>query len=157
MKRIMRCLALVALAVFTSASFAQQPTPAQSLTSAQQPTLTSVEVKFHTTTDSKHQQTKLDVYVETSDGQEVAKSQGNGGRWNNHSTHTVKLRAEGSPTKGEVANGRILLTIHPQRWNKWSLNYKVTLKFSNGTFLTREFHGCVLSNHDPARADSLKG
>jgi len=56
MKTIMCCLALVALAVFTSAAFAQEPT------------LTSVEAKFDTTTDNKDQQTKLDVYVKTSDG-----------------------------------------------------------------------------------------
>ena len=48
MKTIMSCLALVALAVFTSAAFAQEPT------------LTSAEVKFDTTTDNKDQQTKLD-------------------------------------------------------------------------------------------------
>jgi hypothetical protein len=47
MKTIMYCLALVALAVFTSAAFAQEPT------------LTSVEAKFDTTTDNKDQQTKL--------------------------------------------------------------------------------------------------
>ena len=36
MKTIMSCLALVALAVFTSAAFAQQPAPAQEAAPAQQ-------------------------------------------------------------------------------------------------------------------------
>ena len=61
MKTIMYCLALVALSVFTSAAFAQEPT------------LTSAEAKFDTTTDNKDQQTKLDVYVKTNDGQEGAR------------------------------------------------------------------------------------
>ena len=89
MKKIMSCLALVALAVFTSGAFAQdqappqnpapaqQPTVAQDPAPDQEPTLTSAEVKFDTTTDNKDQQTKLDVYVKTSDGHEVAKSEGN--------------------------------------------------------------------------------
>ncbi len=80
MKTIMSCLALVALAVFTSAAFAQEPT------------LTSVEAKFDTATDNKDQQTKLDIYVKDSDGQEVAKAEGNEGRWNKNSTHTVPLQ-----------------------------------------------------------------
>jgi len=144
MKKIMSCLALAALAVFTSAAFAQEPT------------LTSAEVKFDTTTDNKDQQTKLDVYVKTSDGHEVAKAEGNEGRWNKNSTHTVTLQLEGSPTKEEVANGSVTLTLHPQRRNKWSFNYKVTLKFSDDTVIIKDLNGCFLTEHDPARTDSLK-
>ena len=161
MKTIMSCLALVALAVFTSAAFAQdpaaaqQPVAAQESAAAQQPTLTSVEAKFDTTTDNKDQQTKLDVYVKTSDGQEVAKSEGNTGRWNKNSTHTVALQVEGDRTKEEIRNGSVTLTLHPQRNDTWDFNYKVTLKFSDGSFITRDFHGCMLSNHDPNRTDSL--
>jgi hypothetical protein len=143
MKTIMSCVALVALAVFTSGAFAQEPT------------ITSAEVKFDTTTDNKDQLTKLDVYVKTSDGHEVAKSEGNTGRWNKNSTHTVTLEVEGNPTKGEVANGSVSLTLHPQRRNKWSFNYKVTLKFSDGTFITKDYEGCFLTEHDPTRTDSL--
>ena len=173
MKTIMSCLALLALAVFTSAAFAQeqapaqqpapaqlapvqQPAPAQQVVPVQDPTLTSVEAKFDTTSDNKDQQTKLDVYFKDSDGQEVAKAEGNEGRWNKNSTHTVTLLIEGSPTKAQVANGSVTLTLHPQRRNKWSFNYKVTLKFSDDTFITREFSGCLLTEHDPGRADSLK-
>jgi hypothetical protein len=144
MKTIMSCLALVALAVFTSAAFAQEPT------------LTSAEVKFDTTTDNKDQQTKLDVYVKASDGHEIAKAEGNEGRWNKNSTHTVALQVEGNPTKGEVADGNITLTLHPQRRNKWSFNYKVTFKFSDDSFITKDFTGCYLTDHDPARTDSFK-
>ena len=79
MKTIMSCLVLVAMAVFTSAAFAQEPT------------LTSGEVKFDTTTDNKDQETKLDVYVKTSDGQEVAKAEGNEGRWNKNSILSSSL------------------------------------------------------------------
>ena len=43
MKTLIYCLALVAMAGFTSAAFAQEPT------------LTSVEAKFDTTTDNKKQ------------------------------------------------------------------------------------------------------
>jgi hypothetical protein len=144
MKIIMSCLALVALAVLTSAAFAQEPT------------ITSAEVKFDTTSDNKDQETKLDVYVKTSDGHEVAKSEGNTGRWNKNSTHTVTLEVEGHPTKGEVANGSVSLTLHPQRRNKWSFNYKVTLKFSDDTVITKDFDSCLLTEHDTTRTDSLK-
>jgi hypothetical protein len=143
MKTIMSCLAFIALAVLTSAAFAQEPT------------ITSAEVKFDTTTDNKDQKTKLDVYVKTSEGHEVAKSEGNTGRWNKNSTHTVTLQVEGNPTKGEVANGSVSLTLHPQRRNKWSFNYKVTLKFSDGTFIIKDYDGCFLTEHDPTRTDSL--
>ena len=143
MKTIMSCLALVALAVFTSGAFAQEPT------------ITSAEVKFDTTTDNKDQQTKLDVYVKTSGGHEVAKSEGNTGRWNKNSTHTVTLQVEGNPTKEEIANGSVSLTLHPERRNKWSFNYKVTLKFSDGTFIIKDYDGCFLTEHDPTRTDSL--
>jgi hypothetical protein len=161
MKKIMSCLALLALAAFTSTAFAQESTPAQQTAPAQQvapvqePTLTSVEAKFDTLTDNKDQQTKLDVYLRNSDGQEVAKAEGNEGRWNKNSTHTVALQLEGNPTKGEIANGGVSLTLHPQRRNKWSFNYKVTLKFSDDTVITKDFNGCLLTEHDPARKDSL--
>jgi len=144
MKKIMSCLAFVALAVFTSGALAQEPT------------LTSVEAKFDTTTNNKKQDTKLDVYLKNRDGQEVAKAEGNEGRWNKNSTHTVALQVEGNPTKGEVADGNVTLTLHPQRRNKWSFNYKVTFKFSDDSFLTKDFKGCYLTDHDPARTDTFK-
>ena len=161
MKTIMSCLALVALAVFTSGAFAQDQAPAQQAVVAQEPapdqgpTLTSAEVKFDTTTDNKDQQTRLDVYMKTSHGHEVAKSEGNTGRWNKNSTHTVALQLEGNRTKEEVRDGSVSLTIHPQRNDSWDFNYKVTLKFSDGTLVTKDFHGCVLTNHDPNRTDLL--
>src|SRR5208282_1000077 len=101
MRTIMCCLALVAMALFTSAAFAQEPT------------LASVEAKFDTTTDHKKQDAKLDVYVKNRDGQEVAKSEGNEGLWDKHSTHSVILQIQGNPTKAEVAHGSIVLTFHP--------------------------------------------
>jgi hypothetical protein len=169
MKKIMCCLALVALAVFTSAAFAQDPAPApQQAPAAQQapapqeapaeePILTSAVVKFDTTTDNKDQKTGLDIYVKTNHGHEVAKSEGNEGHWNNNSTHTLTLSVEGNPTREQVANGSITLTIHPQRRDNWEFNYKVTFKFSDGTFITKEFDGCDLNQHDPTRTDSFKG
>ena len=167
MKQIMACLALVALAVFTSAAFAQEPAPAQQPTPAQVteqaqepmpdqgPTLSSAEVKFDTTTDNKDQQTRLDVYLKTGHGHEIAKSEGNTGRWNKNSSHTVSLQVEGNRTKEQIRDGSVSLAIHPQRNDSWDFNYKVTLKFSDGSFITKDFHGCVLTNHDPSRTDSL--
>ena len=144
MKTIMSCLALVALAVFTSAAFAQEPI------------LTSAEAKFDTTTDNKDQQTKLDVYVKTSDGHEVAKSEGNEGDWKRNASHTITLQVESNPTKGEVENGSFSLTFHPQGSDKWEFNYKVTLRFSDGSVIRKDFNGCVLTQHGATRTDSLK-
>jgi hypothetical protein len=161
MKKIMSCLALVALAFFTLSAFAQDPPPAQEQAPAlqpapaEEPTLISADVKFDTTTDNKDQQTRLDVYVKTSHGHEVAKSEGNTGRWNKNSSHTVSLQVEGDRTKEAIRNGSISLTLHPEKNDSWDFNYKVTLKFSDGTFMTKDFHGCVLSNHDPSRTDTL--
>ena len=143
MKTIMCCLALVAMIAFPSAAFAQGPTFA------------SVEAKFDTTTDNKDQQTRLDIYVKTSHGHEVAKSEGNTGRWNKNSSHTVALQLEGDRTKEAITGGSVALTIHPERNDTWDFNYKVTLKFSDGTFITKDFHDCVLTNHDPSRTDLL--
>ena len=144
MKTIMSCLALVALAVFTSAAFAQEPA------------LTSVEAKFDTTTGNKKQDTKLDVYLKNRDGQEVGKSEGNEGLWDKHSSHSVTLQVEGNPTKAEVAHGRVSLTFHPRGGDTWKFNYKVTLKFSDDSVIRKEFNGCVLTQHDAKRTDSLK-
>ena len=144
MKTIMCCLALVAMAVFTSAAFAQEPT------------LTSVEAKFDTTTHNKNSNSKLDVYFKTSGGHEVAKSEGNEGRWNKNSSHTLTLQIEGSPTKAEVWNGAVSLTLHPHGADKWEFNYKVTLKFSDDSVITKKLEGCVLTQHDATRTDSLK-
>jgi len=102
MKHIMCCLALVAMAMSTSAA------------SAQELTLTSVEAKFDTTTDHKKQDTKLDVYLKNRDGQEVGKSEGNEGLWDKNSTHTLTLQIEGNPTKTDFANGSVSLTFHPR-------------------------------------------
>ena len=144
MKTIMYCLALVAMAVFTSAAFAQDPT------------LTSVEAKFDTTTSGKNGDTKLDVYVKNSDGQEVAKSEGNEGRWDKNSSHTLTLQIEGSPSKAEVWNGSVSLTLHPRKSDNWEFNYKVTLKFSDDSVITKKVEGCALTQHDATRTDSLK-
>ena len=144
MKKIMSCLALVAMAVFTSAAFAQDAT------------LSSVEAKFDTTTSNKNQDTRLDVYVKNSDGQEVAMSEGNEGRWDKNSSHTLTLQIEGSPSKAEVWNGSISLTLHPHGADKWEFNYKVTLKFSDDSVITKKVEGCVLTQHDATRTDSLK-
>jgi len=139
----MSCLALVALAVFTSAAFAQEPI------------LTSAEAKFDTATDNKDQQTKLDVYVKASDGHEIAKAEGNEGRWNKNSTHTVTLQVEGNPTKADVAKGTVLLTFHPRGSNKWDFNYKVILRFSDDSYIIKELEGCELTQYNVARTDSL--
>src|SRR5208282_4172511 len=141
MKTIMCCLALVAMAMSTSAA------------SAQELTLTSVEAKFDTTTGYKKQDTKLNVYLKNRDGKEVGKSEGNEGLWDKNSTHTLTLQIEGNPTKTDVANGSVSLTFHPRGGNPWKFNYKVTLKFSDDSSITKEVFGCVLTQYNTARAD----
>jgi hypothetical protein len=143
MKTIMSCLALAALAVFTSAAFAQEPT------------LTSVEAKFDTTTDHKKQDAQLDVYIKNRDGQDVAKSEGNEGLWDKHSTHTVILQVEGNPTKAEVAHGSIVLTFHPRGGDTWKFNDQITLKFSDDSSITKEVFGGVLTEYKTTRTDPL--
>ena len=143
MKTIMCCLALVDMAVFTSAA------------SAQEPTLASVEAQFDTTKDNKNSDTKLDVYLKNRDGQEVAKSEGNEGVWDKHSTHTLALQIEGNPTKSEVEKGSVLLTFHPRGGDTWKFNYKFTLKFSDDSSITKEVFGGVLTQYNTARTDPL--
>ena len=143
MKTIMSCLALLAMATFTSPMFAQEPT------------LTSVEAKFDTTTHNKNTNSKLDVYFKTGGGHEVAKSEGNEGDWKRNASHTITLQVESNPTKGEVENGSFSLTFHPQGADKWEFNYKVTLRFSDGSVIRKDFNGCVLTQHDATRTDSL--
>ena len=161
MKKLMSCLALAALAVFTSAAFAQDPAPAQQAGPAQQeaqadePTLTSVEVKFDTTRDNKNPNSKLDVYIKTSHGNEIAKSEGNTGVWNNNSTHTVTLEVEGVRPKHQIRDGSVLLTFHPHGADKWEFNYKDTLKISDNSVINKEFNDCQLTQHNPRRTDSL--
>ena len=143
MKTIMCLLAVVAMAMFTSAAFAQDIT------------LTSVEVKFDTTTDNKNPDSKLDVYIKTNHGHEIAKSEGNLGVWNNNSTHTLTLEVEGVRTKEELADGTVVLTFHPHGADKWEFNYKVTLKFSDDSSIIKEFNDCRLTQHNASRTDSL--
>jgi hypothetical protein len=167
MKKVIPCLALFAFAVFTTGALAQDQAPAQNPTPAEQPavaqeqapdqepTLTSAEVKFDTTSDNKDQQTRLDVYMKTSHGHDVAKSEGNTGRWKRNSTHTVVLQIEGNRTKDQLKDGSVSLSIHPQKNDSWNFNYKVTLKFSDGTYIVRDYSACVLTEKDPSRTDSL--
>jgi hypothetical protein len=131
------------MAGFTSAAFAQEPT------------LTSVEAKFDTTKDDKNGDSKLDVYVKNRDGQEVAKSEGNEGVWERHSSHSVTLQVEGNPTKAEVAHGSVVLTFHPRGGDTWKFNYKVTLTFSDNSSITKELVGGVLTQYKTARTDPL--
>jgi hypothetical protein len=142
-KTIMYCLALVAMAGFTSAAFAQEPTRI------------SAQVKFNTTRDDKNSDTKLDVYLKTSEGHEVAKSEGNEGRWKKNSSHTAALQVEGGRSKAEVENGSVSLTLHPKGNDEWDFNYEVTLKFSDGSVIRKHFNGCVLTQDSPARTDVL--
>ena len=143
MKTIICCLAPVAIAVFTSAAFAQEPT------------LTSVEAKFETTRDNKKQDTQLDVYLKNRNGQEVGKSEGNEGVWDKHSSHSVNLQVEGNPTKAEVAKGSVTLTFHPRGGDTWRFDYKVTLKFSDDSWIRKEVYGCVMDQYNTARTDPL--
>ena len=132
------------MALFTSAAFADEPT------------LTNAEAKFDTTTNSKNRDTKLDVFVKNSDGNKVAKSKDNGGRWDRNSSHTVSLQVEGNPTKADAENGTVRLALYPNKNNKWAFNYKLTLKFSDDSVITKELKGCVLTQSDATRTDSLK-
>ena len=143
MKTLMCCLALVAMTIFPSVAFAQGPT------------LASVEAKFDTTTNDKKQDALLGIYVKNRDGQEVGKSEGNEGVWDKHSSHSVTLQVEGNPTKAEVAHGSVSLTFHPRGGNTWKFNYKVTLKFSDDSSITKEVFGCVLTQYNTARTDPL--
>jgi hypothetical protein len=117
--------------------------------------LTSVETRFDTTKDNKNQGTQLDVYLKSSDGQEVGKSEGNENRWDKNSTHRLMLHIEGNPTKADVAKGTVLLTFHPRGSNKWDFNYKVILRFSDDSYIIKELEGCELTQYNVARTDSL--
>jgi len=143
MKSMMLYLAIIAMAVSTSAAFAQEPV------------LTSVEAQFDTTKDNKNGDSKLDVYLKNVNGHEVAKSEGNEGVWNRHSIHTVSLEIEGNPTKADVEKGSVLLTFHPNGADDWKFNYKATLKFSDGSSIIKELFGCVLTEYNTARTDTL--
>jgi hypothetical protein len=147
----MCCLAVVVMALFTSAAFAQDQAP-----TPQNITLTSVQVKFDTTTDNKNPDSRLDVYIKTNHGDEIAKSEGNLGVWDNNSTHTLTLEVEGVRTKEELADGSVTLTFHPHGADKWEFNYKVTLKFSDGSSIIKGFNNCRLTQHDASRTDSLR-
>jgi len=143
MKTLICCLALVTLAGLTPGAFAREPT------------LASVEAKFDTTTNDKKQDAELDVYIKNVDGQDVGKSEGNEGLWGKHSTHIVTLEIEGNPTKTGVAHGSIVLTFHPHGGDTWKFNYKVTLKFSDDSSITKEVFGGVLTQYNTARTDPL--
>ena len=122
---------------------------------AQGPTVTSVEAQFDTTKDNKNGNSKLDLYLKNVSGQEVGKSEGNEGIWDKHSTHTVALQIKGNPTKADVEKGSILLTFHPQGADTWKFNYKVTLSFSDGSSITKELFGGILTEYKTSRADPL--
>ena len=114
-----------------------------------------MQAQFDTTKDNKDSDTKLDVYLKDTKGQEVGKSEGNEGLWGKHSTNTVTLQIEGSPTKAEVEKGSVLLTYHPRGADDWKFNYKVTLKFSDDSSIIKQLFGCVLTEYRTSRTDSL--
>ena len=152
MKTMMSCLAVLAMAVFTSTTFAQDPAPAPALP---EPTLTSVEVKFDTGRDDKNSDSLLDVYIKSNHGHEIAKSEGNRGGWSNNSSHVVTLAVEGVKTKEQLTDGTVVLTFHPHGADHWKFSYKVTLKFSDNSSVIKEFNDCELTQHDASRTESL--
>jgi hypothetical protein len=152
MKTIMNCLAVFALAVLTSTTFAQDQAPA---TVPDGPTLTSVEVKFDTSRDNKNPDSLLDVYIKSNHGHEIAKSEGNRGVWNNNSSHVLTLEVEGVKTKEQLTDGTVVLTFHPHGADHWKFSYKVTLKFSDNSSIIKEFNDCELTQHDASRTDDL--
>src|SRR5579863_2254622 len=111
MKTIMSCLAVLAMAVFTSVTFAQEPAPAPAqadIATPDQPTLTSVEVKFDTGRENKNSDSLLDVYIKSNHGNEIAKSEGNRGVWDKNSSHILTLEVEGIKTKEQLRNGTVV-------------------------------------------------
>ena len=158
MKMIMSCLAILAMAVFTATTFAQEPAEAPApapIAAPDEPTLTSVEVKFDTTTDNKNPNSLLDVYVKTNRGREIAKSEGNRGVWDNNSSHILTLQVEGAKTKEQLKDGSVAMTFHPHGADKWNFNYKVTLKFSDNSSTIKDFTDCQLTQHAATRTDTL--
>lgn len=116
---------------------------------AEEPTLTSVECVFKTTTNDKDHDTVVDVTLKRSDDTVVADKGGISGHYNDHSTHHVALQVRGSSKRNEMNGSTLNVHISPNGNDKWEFDLDLELKWSDGSKAQKSFNGNVLTQDDP--------
>src|SRR5918911_1636878 len=113
----MRLLAICAVGSFLVLGRFCQPSPPTPPTPTPTPppqvTLSSVTANFHTTSNDKDDNTKLDVTFKKNDGTIIADSIGNTGHYNNGTDKPIPLNIHGTHNKNELSGSQLALHIAP--------------------------------------------
>ena len=124
----------------------------------------NISVIFNTTTNDKDHDTYLSVYLNMHDYNDnvdyyLAKKEGIGGHWNDHSENTVTLDLAGDYDLEKYKNAFVKLVISPNGNDKWEFNYTVKITYvdenNQSRTLTKEFSGKVLTQDNPTLSDPI--
>ena len=124
----------------------------------------NVEVIFNTTTNDKDHDTYLYVSLNVHDFSDnadyyLAKKEGIGGHWNDHSTNSVTLDLAGDYDLEKYKNAFMKLHISTNGNDKWEFNYTVKIIYvdENGQShtLAKDFNGKVLTQDNTDTSDPI--
>lgn len=102
--------------------------------------LINMEITFHTTSDDKDSDTRLEVWINKQGDLEAAYTQEDGEQYPNNSSHTLAVPPKSNPMLfSEVPGSWIQIRIHPYGHDTWRFSFDATLTFSDGTSIQR--HG----------------
>jgi hypothetical protein len=134
--------------VFVKLCESPHPSPTPTPTPPQV-TLSSVVAKFHTTSNDKDDNTKLDVELKKNDDTVVADSLRNTGHYNNNTDKDIPLTTHGTQSKSDLLGSKLKIHIAPTGNDKWEFNVDLVIKWSDGTATSKSFNGNVLTQDDP--------
>ena len=123
----------------------------------------SVVVTFYTNSNDKDDDTYVSISLNTHDyrfnsDSYLAKKEGIGGHWNDHSTNEISLDMAGRYDLNAIDNAFIRLSISTNGNDKWEFDHKVEIIYlENGESrtLTKQFSGKVLTQDNPSTTNTL--
>jgi hypothetical protein len=137
MTQKVRKAVLGTVATLTLASSGLGPAHAKTMrTAAEEPTLTAVEVLFHTNDDNKDHDTSLFTSVRDNRGVEIATLDehfGDDTFDDNEDDGPYGMRLTNPATWSSTNRGRLVIRIEPNGHDTWKFNVEATLFFSDGS------------------------
>jgi hypothetical protein len=126
------------------------------LTTAEaQATLVSAVASFHTNDDDKDWNTVLSIFLNKG-ARELAKVTGISGLFPEHTdSGPFGLSVQGSILKKDLPGSSTRITITPVGNDMWRFNYHLDLAFSDGSHVTYDWPGLVLSESSPEMTRAL--
>lgn len=111
-----------------------------------QPTLTSATIAFHTNDENKDWDTRVTTIVFASNGAQAARVDGISGEFNdgtNNGPFALGIQQVGL-TKDRFNGGQLGIWIQPNGNDTWRFNATISLYFSDGSVIRKEYGGMRL-------------